>query len=428
MISNRMNIEDVNIEKLPTAVTANKYPVHKWFNFVAGYSPEYVNLVIENFLYRNKRMPNGIIDPFAGCGTTNVVANEMDIPSYGIERNPFFYKIGYTKSNADKTLPFVRGIADEFYEINNKSKSNISVLSNDAQKYLLKMYTVDDLEKLLAMRDRVSEYRDFKYYMGYTFLSKILEYVTNSKTDGIYKAPTSTKKSLSIDEAMLKAKICFLEGENDICESKSNYIYDSCIEYNFPWDNVDMVIFSPPYLNNFDFAEMTRLQMYFWNEAKSWREISDKHRNHMLVNTTTALKLVRSEEIQKKYKESLPKILNDKIEPIVNELERLFKEEKKSKDYYKIIYPYLGQMKIVLNKCLNSLNQNGEIHIVVSDAAFYGIHIDTQEYFKDLLLEAGVKDVNIIRMRDRGDRWILDKRAKSNKKLGEYEIIGYKES
>lgn len=43
---------------------------------------------------------------------------------------------------------------------------------------------------------------------------------------------------------------------------------------------------------------MTRMYLYFWEDATSWGEISEKHRNKMLVNTTTALKLVRSKEMQ----------------------------------------------------------------------------------------------------------------------------------
>ena len=83
-------------------------------------------------------------------------------------------------------------------------------------------------------------------------------------------------------------------------------------------------------------------------------------------------------------------------------------------------------MSIVLNKCMQSLRANGEIHIVVSDAAFYGIHIDTQEYLKDILIALNAKNIEIQKMRDRGDRWVLEKRAKSNKQLGEFEIIAIK--
>lgn len=425
-----MTLHEVKPELLPTSVTADKYPIHKWFNFVAGYSPEYVDMVISAYESKTGNKPLGIMDPFAGCATTNVVANNWGIFSYGVERNPFFYKIGYTKTHAKETLPFVNEIADEFRTLLEKKidNSELNILSEDAKKYLLKMYGETEMSQLLVLRKTVEQYESDKYYMGYTFLSKMLEFVTTAKTDGIYKAPTSTKKNIPVNEAIDKTQRLFLDGEDEIVNSvdSGRFEFDSSMNHTFPIEAFDLVIFSPPYLNNFDFAEMTRMQMYFWNEADSWRTISEKHRNHMLVNTTTALKLVRDETEQKKYHDMLPVSLLEKIEPIVDKLEYLFKVEKKSKDYFRIIYPYLGQMSIVLNKCMQSLRANGEIHIVVSDAAFYGIHIDTQEYLKDILIALNAKNIEIQRMRDRGDRWVLEKRAKSNKQLGEFEIIAIK--
>lgn len=427
---NEARARDIRIELLPTSITADKYPIHKWFNFIAGYSPEYVELVINEYSNKHGKRPMSILDPFSGCATTSVVSNELGIKSMGIERNPFFFKIGFTKAHASLTIPYLKQIAIDFrYACLKNVSSSLNELSVDAQKYLLKLYSDENLKRLLDLRKVVESYEGYKYFMGYTFLSKILEFVTTAKTDGIYKAPTSTKKGIAIGEAITKAEKIFLDGKNEIQEigCLAEYIYDSCVDFDIPEDKFDLVIFSPPYLNNFDFAEMTRMQLYFWNEADSWRDISDKHRNHMLVNTTTALKLVREQSVQDIYKNSLPPDLREKIMPIVSELERLYRVEKKSKDYFRIIYPYLGQMKKVLAKCYLGLKKGGEIHIVVSDAAFYGIHIDTQEYLGAILKDLGAHRIVINRMRDRGDRWVLDKRAKSIKQLGEYEVIAFKE-
>jgi len=92
----------IKSELLSTNVTSDRYPIHKWFNFVAGYSPEYVELVINEYCNKYGKRPVAILDPFSGCATTSVVANAMGIKSMGIERNPFFYKIGFTKANASK--------------------------------------------------------------------------------------------------------------------------------------------------------------------------------------------------------------------------------------------------------------------------------------------------------------------------------------
>ena len=47
----------ISIEKMPTAVTADKHPIHNWFNFVAGYAPEYVEKVNLKKGYRISENP-----------------------------------------------------------------------------------------------------------------------------------------------------------------------------------------------------------------------------------------------------------------------------------------------------------------------------------------------------------------------------------
>jgi len=422
-------MEALRIDKMPTAITADKYPIHKWFNFVAGYAPEYVSNVIEKYYYKNMRLPEKIYDPFAGCATTNVVANDYGICSIGVERNPFFFKIGYAKANAraiSEELPF---IVEKFSAIeNNKLKESlVDTLSEAAVKYLCNLFEIDDLNTLLILRNEVFSYEGNKYYAGYIFLSKILELTTHAKTDGIYKAPTSTKKKLSISEAIIRTCSIFDIGENLIApEDKTKQIYGSCVDFDLPEESVDLVIFSPPYLNNFDFAEMTRMQLYFWEEATSWADISEKHRNHMLINTTTAVKNVRSSEVQMSMKEKLPMELQVELEVIVQELVQVRKSKPSKKDYHLLIYPYLYQMQQVLKSCYKGLRKNGEIHIVLSDAAFYGIHIDTQKFLKILLDSIGFQLTEIKLMRTRGERWQLEKRKSSGKKLGEFEIVGIK--
>src|SRR5207253_1288413 len=36
------------------------------------------------------------------------------------------------------------------------------------------------------------------------------------------------------------------------------------------------VVSSPPYLNNFDYADATRLELYFWGVARSWRDMTER--------------------------------------------------------------------------------------------------------------------------------------------------------
>ena len=146
----------------------------------------------------------------------------------------------------------------------------------------------------------------------------------------------------------------------------------------------------------------------------------------MLINTTTAVKNVRSSDIQKNMKEKLPPILQFELDVIVQELMQIRKTKPSKKEYSLLIYPYLYQMQQVLESSYNGLRKNGEIRIILSDAAFYGIHIDTQKYVKVLLDSIGFQMTEIQLMRTRGERWQLEKRKRSGRQLGEYEIIGIK--
>ena len=147
----------------------------------------------------------------------------------------------------------------------------------------------------------------------------------------------------------------------------------------------------------------------------------------MLINTTTALKQVRESQIQLDFYSNLPIKLQNILKPIVSELASIKKEKPSHKDYDLIIYPYLAQMKKVLENCFNSMRKNGSINIIVSDAAFYGIHIDTQEYLAMIMDEIGYSNIQINLLRSRGTKWVLEKRKSSGKSLGEYEINGVKD-
>lgn len=412
--------------KMPTSLGAKRSPVHDWYSFVAGYSPEYIEYVVEEYSSRVGEAPRRIYDPFAGCATTNVTANSLGIASLGVERNPIFYNIGKAKCDASKIYVYFNEIIDRFSAIYSSGvfASIEECLSSDAEAFLSKLFNREDLEYLLALRREVNLYKNLKWEAGYLLLTRLLEYVTFAKTDGIYKAPGSKKHNLGVEEAIETLRLKML-GNVQLYSSfdcQAKYVFDSSITYQPEEGAFDLVVFSPPYLNNFDFAEMTRMQMYFWGEAGSWREISDRHRNLMLVNTTTALKNVRDDSIQMAMREGLPSSVQNDIDTIINKLNRLRFDRPRNKRYDFIIYPYLSQMQSVLEHCYSALSDSGEIRIVLSDAAFYGIHIETEKYISQIMESIGFQAVDVFRMRNRGDRWVLKKRRQSDKQLGEYEI------
>ena len=79
-------------------------------------------------------------------------------------------------------------------------------------------------------------------------------------------------------------------------------------------------------------------------------------------------------------------------------------------------------MQSVIAELGRVLAPNAPFHMLVADAALYGVHIHTEQLLAELMGEQEFKIENIDRLRNRGERWILDKRQGSSTPLGEFHI------
>jgi DNA modification methylase len=406
---------------LSTRTTMKKHPIHRWYNFVPGFSPEFVEYCCrESKIYENEI----VLDPFSGCGTTQVACNLINQSSVGYEIHPFLYQILQGKT-LSLFIPYNR-IIDIKNRIKELTKNDENVnLSIDAETYLNKLVPSEKLEKLLKSSLIVNEVEDNEKYLCIICISKILELISSSSTDGIYKAPDSRKNSNDFDSSV---NLVFKEIINDIEFVQKNNILNKSINYNQSSENmnqvkdnsVDLVITSPPYLNNFDYAEMTRMQLYFWRYASNWKEITDKIRNKLIINTTTALNEVKNK--QEYLRSTLPEDFLEKIDPLVKELALKKKNKKGKKDYNLLLYPYFSQMSTIINEIYRVLDKNSIFNMIVADSALYGVHIKTDKLLAKLMKYHGFEIININLIRKRGTRWILNKREGAKEGLGDYHI------
>ena len=83
-------------------------------------------------------------------------------------------------------------------------------------------------------------------------------------------------------------------------------------------ESCSLCITSPPYLNNFDFAEMTRMELYFWRYAGSWNEITERVRRRLIVNTTTAPTDLKRD--QNRFSECLSKGFRSRLQHLIKPL------------------------------------------------------------------------------------------------------------
>lgn len=422
---NRPRFAEVSRQRLPTNTTANRHAVHRWFNFIAGFAPEFV-------AEQCPTSPGGLVlDPFAGCGTSLVVAQSLGHRAIGFEPHPFFARIARAKIDAPPTVGHLREIEGALLA-GIQAPERAPVLTESAEAFLVKLFEEQTLRQLLGARAALEDVGLHEDDLSFLLLSRVLDMCSKAQTDGIYKAPTSAKKPDSPADAI---RTVVDQVRNDTAQARANLPVASptaVLHQQSSEDmslvetgSVDVAVTSPPYLNNFDFAEMTRMHLYFWGICGSWREITEEVRTRLVVNTTTALSGHR--DIQSQYRHSIASTLLPDLDSIVSALAQERRVRAGKKEYDLLVYPYFAQMTRVLLEVQRCLVDQGAAHVVVADAAFYGIHVSTPQFLASAMSDMGFAEVQCIKLRNRGHRWVLDKRDGSPTGLGEYHITAKRE-
>ena len=87
---------------------------------------------------------------------------------------------------------------------------------------------------------------------------------------------------------------------------------------NFPQvqdRSVDLVITSPPYANNYDYADATRFEMSFWEEISSWGDLHESVRKYLIRSS--------SQHASKERLELNDLLSEEAIAPIATELAKV---------------------------------------------------------------------------------------------------------
>ncbi|MDM8558079.1 DNA methyltransferase [Candidatus Parabeggiatoa sp. HSG14] len=415
---------DGKSEKLPTNTLSHNYRIQRWANFIAGYSIEFVEACLSD----KEPNENVVLDPFLGCGTTLVAARNLGFNSVGYEIHPIFYTLAQAKLK--------NYVSNDIDEIAYKLLTETMPIkwSNDAHKFIAKMYSEANREAISRAATAVNSTQAASKPLTVALFLKACEMACDAQTDGIYKAPDSKKNSILFQSAIELVASTFKEDiDSDwykthwvnqpipCCHLKSA---ESMVELENK--SIGICITSPPYLNNFDFAEMTRLHLYLLGWADSWKNITQLVRKNLIINTTTALQNRKTHEFQTQKKDSLPLNLREELALIVDELSAEKKHRAGKKEYDFLVYPYYSQIQSVLQEVFRVLKSGGQVHWVIGDAALYGIHIETHQHTKTIMETIGFSEVTINFIRKRGHRWVLSKRDGAKKGLGEYHIVAYK--
>lgn len=394
-------------------------PVHRWFTYPAGFSYKAVEHSIERYGIVQGQT---IYDPFMGSGTTNLTAKTLGINSVGTEAHPFVYQITKAKLNWDIEIKSIKDFIDLVEKTLSKKSSTLKTkkVKDEFPELILKCYETRTLYDLWALRELIAENLEDEGIRGFFFVvvTAMLRNISIAATGWPYIAPNKVKSS-SIDKDVLTEFILLANqmasdiqaikiwSNDKYKKSKHNLINgDSRNTKDFIKDkSVDHVFTSPPYLNNFDYADRTRLELYFWGHAKSWGEISQQIRTVLMTSATTQISRTDVRyEILNEFSKECPKV-TDFIGESVEKLAVLRKTKGGKKSYDLMVAGYFNDMYKIIKDVYRVMKPNTKALFVLGDSAPYGIHIPTDKIIGDIGIGIGFDSYEIEVLRTRGDKW-----------------------
>ena len=393
-------------ERTGTFTDNMKLPIHRWFRYSAGFSATWVEGVIAEL------EPKIVLDPFAGSGTVCIAADKLGVNSYGIEAHPFVYRLAQGKLSWEiHAHEFLEAIT----EIKNLATSLQPKFPDKMPVLLSKCYTEEVLIHLLKIRQAylelaptLSEELQSLTFLAISATLRLSSYVGTAQWQ--YILPNKRKAKISKPLNALDTQVALMLEDMRCMQcirtaSQATLLKeDARILEGISDKSIDLVITSPPYANNYDYADATRLEMTFWGEVNSWGDLHDTVRKFLIRSSSQHVSKDRL-KLDALIADPILEPIRDELIPVCKELEKVRETKAGNKAYHTMIAAYFVDMGSVFHALRRVTTSDCKICFVIGDSAPYGVYVPVEQWFGKLADEAGFCLWSFEKIRQRNVKW-----------------------
>ena len=388
-----------------TFVNNMDLPVHRWFRYSAGFSAEWAEAVIRQFKAAG---PLRIIDPFAGSATTLLAAETERVESWGIDAHPFVSRVARAKLQWRSSPEAYRRKAAE---LRGAAKA-ISPATAGYPPLIYKCYddaTLGDLDRLRRAYQEVRDNSPASELLWLTLVS-ILRRTSNVGTaQWQYVLPRKQKRSpqdaFSAYDQCVRTFYGDMEFGQSLDGPRANFLQaDARTCDGVPEGWATLVLTSPPYPNNYDYADATRLEMSFMREVAGWGDLQEKVRRHLLRSCSQHVP-EKDVDLDEVLASAELTSIRRELEPICRELAEVRKTKGGKKTYHLMIACYFRDLALVWRSVRRVCATGAKVCFVVGDSAPYGVYVPVIPWLATLAEAAGFGSHRFERTRDRNVKW-----------------------
>ena len=397
---------DLKVSRSGTFVDNMSLPVHRWFRYSAGFAATWVKKVLADWGIKPGCV---VLDPFVGSGTVPVVCDTIGVNSIGVEAHPVVARICKAKLLWTSNPDLVGHFAAEVLEHAQDREPDVS----SYPQLIHRSFDTEALAALDSLKSAWSSLRDLspESELIWLALTSILRPTSKAGTaQWQYILPNKTKKKVIHPLLAFQQQIEIIKSDLRWMQTRAKRSHAEIIAGDartladsMP-QKVDAVITSPPYANNYDYADALRFEMTFWGDVTGWGDLHDTVRKYLIVSS--------SQHSSRERLKASDLLEVDAVEPIRDELGAVIEQLAKvrethggKKHYHTMIGAYCRDISLVLRQLRIACKAGSRMCWVIGDSAPYGVYCPIEKWIAELAMAAGFKQHHFNKLRDRNIKW-----------------------
>ena len=380
-------------------------PVHRWFRYSAGFNGAWAESLIESEASQREVR---VLDPFAGCGTTLIAAEQCGVESCGIDSHPFVARVARAKL-AYRSSPSEYGAAAA------QVLASAQRMKPDLTRYpdlIHRCYSEEALGQLDRLRraTEVTAGESETALLVWLTLVAILRATSHVGTaNWQYLLPRRRKAHVEVPFAAFQTMAHVIRDDMEtvgrVRGPRAGFaLGDARICDSLPADGFNLVVTSPPYANNYDYADATRLELTFFGEVQGWSDLQKNIRRHLLRSCTQH---VPNQAVDLDAVLCSPELapIGSELRSVCERLSEIRLSRGGKKTYHNMVACYFLDLARVWLALRRVCRSPSKVCFVIGDSAPYGVYVPAVEWLGELALAAGFDSFSFEKTRDRNTKW-----------------------
>lgn len=398
----------LNAQTSSTFVDNMNQPIHRWFRYSAGFAARWVEGLLREATTTGHRVR--VLDPFAGAGTVLIEAERCNAESIGLESHPFVFRVARAKLAWRSSVGDFLDLAAEVYD--RAIRSN----PDNIERYpslIRRCFPDETLRHLDALRAAAEDLCDAQEPGDLVRLciTSILrtcspvgtaqwQYVLPNKSKATSAHPFVAFRE-QVDVMARDMRMRQMESEGPAALILSD---DARVSGSLPDQWASLVITSPPYMNNYDYADATRLEMTFWGEIAGWSGLHTTVRRHLVRSCTQHVSADKA-DLDEILSDSYLAPISVGLKQVCARLAEVRMEHGGKKPYHLMTAAYFSDLARVWHVLRRATSAGCKVCFVIGDSAPYGVHVPVDEWLGELAVSAGFTSFSFTKTRDRNTKW-----------------------